>query len=727
MCFANACVVPGSVCQQDNECGAGQYCEPSLGTNGGTDGGVSDAGAQCVPASQGSGRCIPRPPRCAAGTDGGTNCIATCEYRPPTGRLDATQLWDWNAGNARSNRDYADVWSTPAVGRVADANCDGVVDLRDPPNVVVVSGRSIDETTGLGTCCQCNGTVPTSCHTGVLRVLDGRTGAELTSVRRASASSVGFAGVSVALGDLDHDRDIDIAAVTGEGYVVIIDHDGTVLRTSDVPIQNADAAAFGWGGGLSIADMDHDNAPEIVFGATVFTTAGGTLRQRWRGTAGQSGAVSQQLSTIADVDGAADQHLELVVGRTAYHSDGTILWDRTDIPDGFPAVADLDGNGTPEVVVVGTGQVWILDGATGVTRIGPFMLPGTGAGGPPTIADFDGTAGAEIGVAQQNFYTVIDVDYVTHAMRALWSTPNHDLSSSVTGSTVFDFEGDGVAEVLYADECFVWVFDGPTGRVRWAGLTESFTGTEASIVADVDGDGHAEIVVVSNGANPAPSGPGATGWRCEEAPWNAPDMANGRPAWVRPAGPTSTYRGVRVFRDAARSWVGTRTIWNEHTYHVTNVCMPNDDACEPGSYEGQIPLSERRNWTLPWLNNFRQNVQQAGLFSAPDATVTLTVGCEAPPILTATVRNLGEAILPAGVMVAFYSRTGTTDTMVGTGTTSTPLFPGAAQNVVLASPNGTLTSNAFVARIVIDPANRAFHECREDNNESSVARSPCPG
>ena len=29
--------------------------------------------------------------------------------------------------------------------------------------------------------------------------------------------------------------------------------------------------------------------------------------------------------------------------------------------------------------------------------------------------------------------------------------------------------------------------------------------------------------------------------------------------------------GIRVFRDSGDNWVGTRPVWNEHTYHVTNV------------------------------------------------------------------------------------------------------------------------------------------------------------
>jgi len=467
-CFANACVVPGRVCRTSADCDPGAYCESSLGGTPGTDGGVPDAsadagGMDAPPSDAGPrdaggdgggrvcssplpvpGRCLALPPRCPSSGDGGTGdasgsdsggadgggaCISRCEYRPPAGRLTAEVAWSWGQPvPPRQYPEHLDVWSTPAVGRIYDANCDGHVDSLDPPNLVFVSGRAIHATTGIGTCCQCTATTPTACHTGVLRVLDGRTGADLLAVRSASMTSTGFSGVSVALGDIDSDGDIDIAAVTGEGYVVIVDGSGAILRTSDMPIPGAANAAFGWGGGLAIADMEGDGSPEIAFGSTVFTTAGGTLRLRFTGAGGTAGSVSESLSTFADVDSAADRHLELVAGRTVYRADGTVLWNRTDLTDGFPAVADFDGDGRPEIVLVTNGTVYILNGATGATRAGPLMLPGTGAGGPPTVADFDGTPGPEIGVAQQNFYSVLDVDLARMRFTVLWRRANHDLS-----------------------------------------------------------------------------------------------------------------------------------------------------------------------------------------------------------------------------------------------------------------------------------------------------------
>ena len=67
-----------------------------------------------------------------------------------------------------------------------------------------------------------------------------------------------------------------------------------------------------------------------------------------------------------------------------------------------------------------------------------------------------------------------------------------------------------------------------------------------------------------------------------------------------------SYLNGEVWEDLSNNWVRTRRIWNQHTYHVTNV-----------TEDGQIPRHEAPNWLDPGLNNFRQNVQTDGLFDAP--------------------------------------------------------------------------------------------------------------
>jgi hypothetical protein len=359
----------------------------------------------------------------------------------------------------------------------------------------------------------------------------------------------------------------------------------------------------------------------------------------------------------------------------------------------------------------------VLNAVTGATALPAKTLGGTGAGGPPTVADFDGDGKAEIGVAQANFYTVLKPDYAGMKLDVLWQTANHDLSSSVTGSSVFDFEGDGRAEVIYGDECFLWVFDGRTGAVRFAASHSSFTATEASLVADVDGDGRAEMLMVSNSADPSNAG-----WKCMDAT-GAPAVMNGV-TW-RP-GPAlgQSYRGLTLFGDSANSWVGTRTLWNQHTYHVSNICDDRDSACTGVNGYGAIPTTERRNWTVPWLNNFRQNVQDKGLFDAPDPVVGLVVTCTSPLGARVAVRNQGLASLPAGVVVVVYRRVAGTDTEVGRATTTQPLSPGQTQELTVSLSAGT-ASDTYVARIVVDPVNPTFHQCRPGNDESSPATAVC--
>jgi hypothetical protein len=712
VCLAGGCVTPGASCGTAGDCPAGQYCETALG-NGPVDAG-GDAG--CTAAPPLTGRCVAAPAADCGPDAGAPDGGCGCTYQPPPGPLAAAARWSWGP-TAVANPAYTDVWSTPVVGRLHDANCDGVVDERDPPAVVFVSGKNTSPTTGLGTNCQSVTTgTTTMCHAGALRVVDGALGTELWTLARPSGTSVGFAGVSVALGDVDGDGRLDILAVTGEGYVVMLDGSGNVVRMSDMPIPGAAGSAFGWGGGLAIADMDGDSSPEIAYGSTVFSTANGTIRLRFTGNAGTGGgSVQQLLSTFADLDGAADGHLELLAGNTAYRADGSVLWTRATVGDGFDAVADFDGDGKPEVAVVSAGQLTLLDGASGATVLGPQALPGTGSGGPPVIADFDGDGRPEIAVAMATRYAMVKPDFAGGQLRVLWQTPNHQLSSSVPGAVAFDFDGAGQASLVVADECFVWILAGPTGAVRFSAPRTAFTGTGSPLVADVDGDGHAEVLAIANGVDPS-----AAGWGCLDAT-GLPVTVNGV-TWTPSTQPGKAYRGVMAFADPARGWPRARSLWNEHTYHVTNICDGHDDACAAPNRYGAIPPVEKKSWLAPWVNSFRANGVESGRLDAPDAVVSLAVACTTPVALSASVRNVGAAVLPAGVTVRFSKVAGATQAEVGQGATTRALQPGQTEVVtVAADPSAATAADTFVAAIDAGGATPLFRECRADNDTSAPA------
>jgi hypothetical protein len=157
---------------------------------------------------------------------------------------------------------------------------------------------------------------------------------------------------------------------------------------------------------------------------------------------------------------------------------------------------------------------------------------------------------------------------------------------------------------------------------------------------------------------------------------------------------------------------------------VSNVCGDRGDPCTPPSTYGDIPRDQVKNWTVSFLNNFRQNIQGEGIFDAPDATVTLEVECTDPPVMRASVRNLGARVLPAGVVVGFYALEGAIEVELGRGTTATALFPGQVAVVELTA-TGRTAEDTFRARILVDPAMPTFRECRDDNNTSADVMPRC--
>lgn len=77
-----------------------------------------------------------------------------------------------------------------------------------------------------------------------------------------------------------------------------------------------------------------------------------------------------------------------------------------------------------------------------------------------------------------------------------WIAENDDCSSRVTGSSAFDFDGDGSAEILHADEGRFRIRNGADGTVLYQHDTQSSnTRLEMPIVVDVDNDGNSEIVI----------------------------------------------------------------------------------------------------------------------------------------------------------------------------------------------------------------------------------------
>ncbi|MCH9685658.1 MAG: hypothetical protein K0V04_29775 [Deltaproteobacteria bacterium] len=165
---------------------------------------------------------------------------------------------------------------------------------------------------------------------------------------------------------------------------------------------------------------------------------------------------------------------------------------------------------------------------------------------------------------------------------------------------------------------------------------------------------------------------------------------------------------MEVFEDRLDNWVGTRPIWNQHTYHVTNV--------EPNA---TIPQVESPNWTT--FNSYRRNGQgDLEDLCAPDLVAAdLTIPPLPCPDLEVSVKVLNQGCLGVGpgVDVSLYdSDAGYLTTVQTQG--AIPAGGSETLQVPIADPGGAPFN---ITVVVDDPGNGgggSFNECIEDNNET---------
>jgi hypothetical protein len=515
---------------------------------------------------------------------------------------------------------------------------------------------------------------------GVLRVIDGAT----CQLQFSAASSAPFIqDISPAIGDVDGDKRPDIVvadlstlgtsrkagvavySVEGNGFKQLARQTGS----STTPFSR-----------ISLADVDglEDGLPEIITDTGIFAVKVG-------GAGGLSGVVEKRgfdddqtrsLSlreppVVEDVTG--DQRAEIITPQ------GIFNWDEEkqdlvvtaaraqplynppgDGPDpglsfiGTANLVNIDRNALQrdsiEMVTIGANKMLVqqVDGAVLLNVSGSGMV-----GGPPVIADFDADGRMEFASPGFDQISAFDLDCVSNnpdvqanpqncknpkgpnPQGLLW-TQTEGIHGASSGASVFDFDGDERAEVVYADQCYLRIMDGATGTVLFSVARSSTTRFDYPVIADVDGDGHTEIVTAQNdhtdnGCSPT-------------------DAANHRETVNFKA-----THGVTVWSDAVKSidkrWAGSRPMWNEYSYSINNV---NDDGTIPAMNE----VSSMWNAPDQYPNSLRQNVQgKTGIsLQRPDLTVSASpmVKCQRGAVpratLSANLCNRGLAPVPVGTV-----------------------------------------------------------------------------
>jgi len=556
----------------------------------------------------------------------------SCEFEPTVGTFTPVLKWASPAPG--------DVYATPVIGNLTDDDGDGDIDQDDIPDVVVAAYL-----------------------TGETWVLSGDDGHV-----HWHAGGVGAEPMSPAIGDLDGDGVPEVVA-SGVSGTQAFDGSTGALKWTGPAFSGVVTAQCG---AVGIYDLDGNGRGEVLLGNMVLDGQTGSKVAQGQFGEGSGHGWAAPMGVAADVN--ADGRLEVVTGNALYDANLATLWHNRE-QDGFVAVADFDADVKGEIVATTLGSVRLMDddGAILWRRNG---VTGT-TSGPPTVADFDNDGDPEIGVAGMGQYVVLDTDGTT-----LWTRTTNDYSSGFTGSSVFDFEGDGAAEVVYADENDVWVFDGATGGIKLRETRHSSaTCSEYPAIADVDHDGNAEIIYASGVYS-------------------------------------SNESGIRVIGDADDSWRPARPVWNQHAYAITNI---EDDL--------SVPKAVSRNWDA--YNNFRSGDVFAGSGGiTPDLVVDFVAVCreecdEDKLYVWLRGGNVGMSDVEVDVEVALYGIAGESETALGfSAFHGIPV--GEWSDAIRFSVSGASAYDDLLARI--DGGNAAvgvIGECHEDNDEAVWGENLC--
>lgn len=325
-----------------------------------------------------------------------------------------------------------------------------------------------------------------------LYCLDARTG----KPRWTFKSEGGPWDASVALADLDGDGKLEIlAADSATGTLFCLDPKGKVAWKYRLPSSTDSPPA--------VADLDGDGKPEVVVGTMTTRDRHGrvvcldpvTRKAKW--TARVPGHVQSE-PVLIDLDG--DGKLDVIIttwrGDRSIHAfhgpTGKPLWSAAMMGDMYHGVSAFDYKGALVLAASIKGDVALLDG-----KGRPLWVrqPGGYLFGPTCVADVDGDGVPEV-VVVSNRVTVYDL-----LGRVRWQSRAY--GSINRGCAVADVDGDGRPELLFgsSDRRFR-ALDGATGELKW-----SFDATVkghvyewldgAPLVGDFDGDGRQEVFFVA--------------------------------------------------------------------------------------------------------------------------------------------------------------------------------------------------------------------------------------
>lgn len=311
------------------------------------------------------------------------------------------------------------------------------------------------------------------------------------------------------VGDLDGDGDFEMCFGTNRGALFVYQHTGAVMDGWPVGMEGGAIHSI-----PAFLDIEDDGDLEIFITSGPYLHAfehEGEPVEGWPVLLDHS-VESDIPPAVGDLDGDGD--FEIVHGAYehpcyvfAWHHDGSPVdgWP-VQFPPGYldhcdviepPALGDLDGDGTLEVVVGTRGaQVYVLrhDGSDFPGWPKEGLYP-TSSFSSPVIGDIDGNGEDDI-VLASSYETVWAWDIYGNPKPGWpWSAPD---GHSASGVILADLAGDPALEVIVNSWLHIYVVDGATGTVLLGWPQPEGSSIEfyrSAVASDIDDDDEREIIL----------------------------------------------------------------------------------------------------------------------------------------------------------------------------------------------------------------------------------------
>lgn len=452
----------------------------------------------------------------------------------------------------------------------ANATAFEMVELFKCPNVnsmttPMVADMDGDGVTEIIACCYTN---HSPWYSSGFHVIDGRTG-EL----KYTIPTVEYvcAGQCMSIADSDSDGYPELYLLGRDHYLYCYTHTGEIRWQSSntIPLNFL----------LYPADVNNDGNPELVCGEYIYNAVTGQLllhgsmEETGMGYGAPHGVFvcsAYYLYSLVDMDN--DNTLEVVAGNSIYKLDiqnnsGEIgntwsllrqadLVPEIDNYDGQTFIVDFDNDGDLDVCVVGTQNllgvynhvldIYVWEGQTSEIIAHEKLDVNSRTGASiPYSGDLNNDDYPEI--IFSILYGMVAYEYDNDSPNKMKQVHHHAPFGETSGFTVFDFNQDGQNEIVYRGTRELYIVDGVTLQNLCTPISAySGTVTEYPVVADVNADGNAEIIVT----------------RAYE-PWGG----NNAEGWV------SVY-GSKI----PGAWSSARRVWNQWAYNSVNI---NEDLTVP--------------------------------------------------------------------------------------------------------------------------------------------------